>query len=37
LSRNSIVSVPHLEGPNFNVYVHFLLINKQLIGISFPK
>ena len=37
LTRNPILSALHLQGLKFNIYVHFHLVNKSLIGISFRK
>ena len=37
LVHNPIWNPLHLEGPKLNIYVHFPLVNKQLIGISFLK
>ena len=34
---NPILNALHIEGPKFNIYVHFLLVNKQLTKNSFPK
>jgi hypothetical protein len=31
LSTTHILNALHLEGPKFNVYVHFFLVNNQLI------
>ena len=36
LSTKHILSALHLQGPKSNMYVHFLIVNKQLIGILFP-
>jgi hypothetical protein len=37
LTTNPILSAIHLQGLKSNIYVHFQLLNKQLIGISFWK
>ena len=35
--KSHIVSALHLQGLNSNIYMHFHLVNKPLIGISFRK
>ena len=37
LTTNPILSALHLQGLKSNIYVHFHLVNKPLIGISFQK
>jgi hypothetical protein len=37
LTTNPILSALHIQGLKSNIYVHFQLVNKQLIGISFRK
>ena len=37
LTTNPILSALHIQGLKPNIYVHFQLVNKQLIGISFLK
>jgi hypothetical protein len=37
LTTNPILSALHLQGLKSNIYVHFHLVNKSLIGISFRK
>ena len=37
LTTNTILTALHHEGLQSNVYVHFQVVNKQLIGISFWK
>jgi hypothetical protein len=37
LTTNPILSALHLQGLKSNIYVHFLQVNKPLIGISFRK
>ena len=37
LTTNLILSALHLQGRKCNVYVHFHLVSKSLIGISFRK
>ena len=37
LPTNLILSALHPEGPKSNIYVHFQIVNKQLIGISSRK
>ncbi len=37
LATNPILSALHLQGLKSNIYVHFQVVNKQLIGISFRK
>ena len=37
LTTNSILSALHLQGLKSNIHVHFHLVNKPLIGISFHK
>jgi hypothetical protein len=36
-STKLMLSAPQLQGPNFYIHVHFHLVDKQLIGISFPR
>jgi hypothetical protein len=37
LTTHPILSALYLQGLKLNTYVHFQLVNKQLIGISFQK
>ena len=37
LTTNPILSKLHLQGLKSNIYVHFHLVNKPVIGISFQK
>ena len=37
LTTNPTLSALHLQGLESNIYVHFQILNKQLIGISILK